>query len=151
MGPYCDFCDQRCFVDRVLRGGDRMLLATCPAGAAHDRKVCGEDHQTAVNPYTQLAPAAAPPRVHELKTSPESFAAITAGSKRVDLRLDDRDYRAGDKLVLDEFDPATGPTGRFVVRWVTHVQLGDQFGLAQGYVALSLSDHCVAGVGAGGR
>ncbi|HET8643102.1 MAG TPA: hypothetical protein VFM37_14295 [Pseudonocardiaceae bacterium] len=51
MGPYCQFCDQRCFVERVLRDGRPMLLATCPEGMAHDRAVCEQDAATAINPY----------------------------------------------------------------------------------------------------
>jgi hypothetical protein len=50
MGPYCKFCDHRCFVPRVLRDGQHVLLATCPAGMAHDRDQVGEDHTTATNP-----------------------------------------------------------------------------------------------------
>lgn len=33
MGPYCKFCDHRCFVTDTKRPG---LLATCAAGKAHD-------------------------------------------------------------------------------------------------------------------
>lgn len=49
MGPYCRYCDQRCFVLRALPDG-HLLMATCPAGMAHDRAVTGHDHTTAVNP-----------------------------------------------------------------------------------------------------
>ena len=55
MGPYCDYCARRCFVLRVLADGQRMLLATCTAGAAHDRQACGEDYTTARNPHDQPA------------------------------------------------------------------------------------------------
>lgn len=55
MGPYCKFCDSRCFVSRVLRDGRSMLLATCARGAAHDRAKVGKDHTTALNPVTQQA------------------------------------------------------------------------------------------------
>ncbi len=50
MGPYCKFCDQRCFVLRVLRDDRSMLLATCARGMEHDRLACGQDHTTASNP-----------------------------------------------------------------------------------------------------
>ena len=55
MGPYCKFCDQRCFVPRVLRDGRSLILATCPRGMEHDRKACGQDHTTALNPVTDEA------------------------------------------------------------------------------------------------
>jgi hypothetical protein len=50
MGPYCKFCDQRCFVLRTLADGTPMLLATCARGMAYDRATCGEDCTTAQNP-----------------------------------------------------------------------------------------------------
>lgn len=51
MGPYCQFCDNRCFVLRRLKDGREMLLATCGPGMAQDRKLLGEDADTALNPY----------------------------------------------------------------------------------------------------
>lgn len=50
-GKYCRFCDHRCFVNRELPDGSWSgHMATCPEGAAHDRKVTGYDFKTAVNP-----------------------------------------------------------------------------------------------------
>lgn len=51
MGPYCQFCDFRCFVVRRLpfTTGD-FLMATCQRGMAHDRAQTGHDHTTAINP-----------------------------------------------------------------------------------------------------
>jgi hypothetical protein len=37
MGPYCMFCDHRCFVEDVAG----RLLATCQRGIAHDRAQLG--------------------------------------------------------------------------------------------------------------
>lgn len=57
MGPYCRFCDRRCFVERRLpddaRGrfaGKPIIMATCPAGMEFDRAQTGYDHTTAINP-----------------------------------------------------------------------------------------------------
>lgn len=50
MGPYCRFCDRRCFVERELPSGRRLLMATCPSGMDWDRQTTGHDHTTAVNP-----------------------------------------------------------------------------------------------------
>lgn len=55
MGPYCKFCDMRCFVLRVLDDGRSMLLATCSMGMEHDRKAVGQDHTTAFNPAAPSA------------------------------------------------------------------------------------------------
>lgn len=49
-GAYCQFCGHRCFVYRVLADGRGFHLATCLKGMKHDRKVCGQDHTTAINP-----------------------------------------------------------------------------------------------------
>lgn len=56
MGPYCNFCDRRCFVPRVMPDdatwmpGQPVILATCPKGAEHSRAKTGYDHTTAINP-----------------------------------------------------------------------------------------------------
>lgn len=54
MGPYCKFCDHRCFVLRRLpetnTTGGEWMMATCPKGMELDRKKCGFDHTTAINP-----------------------------------------------------------------------------------------------------
>lgn len=39
MGPYCQFCDHRCFVPDPTRSGH--LLATCLRGQEHDRRALG--------------------------------------------------------------------------------------------------------------
>jgi hypothetical protein len=50
VGPYCRYCDHRCFVERIVN--DRVvLLATCARGREHDREAIGQDHTTALNPY----------------------------------------------------------------------------------------------------
>lgn len=52
MGPYCKFCDFRCFVIRVLADGATRMMATCLRGMEFDRQACGQDHTTAINPVT---------------------------------------------------------------------------------------------------
>jgi hypothetical protein len=60
MGPYCNYCDHRCFVRRELpadspakaapRFAGEILMATCARGMAHDRRETGYDHTTAIKP-----------------------------------------------------------------------------------------------------
>lgn len=45
MGPYCNYCDHRCFVYDPLRSG--WLLATCERGKRHDRESAGYDIDSA--------------------------------------------------------------------------------------------------------
>ena len=56
-GPYCRYCDQRCFVYRVVEVGGHVVwsghMATCAKGAEHDREACGHDHTTAFNPAAE--------------------------------------------------------------------------------------------------
>jgi hypothetical protein len=90
-------------------------------------------------------------RVHDLKTHPLSWEDIDAGTKLADIRPADRDYQPGDLLILREFDPHRNTvdpgtqvetpgqfTRRVCHRWVTHVLPDGQYGLGEGYVALSL-------------
>lgn len=39
MGPYCKFCDKRCFVPNPEKAGH--LLATCRLGRVHDHQRLG--------------------------------------------------------------------------------------------------------------
>ena len=45
------------------------------------------------------------PKVHDLKTWPDSFQAVLDGTKTHELRPSDRDYEVGDVLHLQEFVP----------------------------------------------
>lgn len=63
MGPYCNFCDRRCFVLRDLPDGSWSgLMATCAKGMEHDRKQTGYDHTTATNPLAAPDPEPQPER-----------------------------------------------------------------------------------------
>jgi len=77
---------------------------------------------------------------HELKIWPVHFDAVQNEGKRAEVRKDDRDYQAGDRLVLREWDPANEAyTGRGLVTRTRHV-LRDAPGLAPGFVVLSIVD-----------
>lgn len=49
---------------------------------------------------------------HELKTLPHHFAAIQDGSRRFDVRFNDRDFKVGDSLLLREFAPCLTCEGK---------------------------------------
>lgn len=83
------------------------------------------------------------PQRHELKVWPEYYAAIDAGKKTLELRKDDRGFQVGDSLLLREFDPKTGIYGESCERVVTHIVQGGHFGIADGYVAMSISEAIV--------
>ncbi|MDD4931588.1 MAG: DUF3850 domain-containing protein [Candidatus Colwellbacteria bacterium] len=55
------------------------------------------------------------------KTWPEYFEAILGGRKNFDMRAGDIDIKEGDTLVLVEYDPKNGPTGREISRIIGSV------------------------------
>ena len=42
--------------------------------------------------------------IHSLKTEPKYFEAVLSGKKTFELRKNDRDFRVGDYLALNEWD-----------------------------------------------
>jgi hypothetical protein len=55
MGPYCDYCQRRCFLERAYpteNGWRHLFMATCDRGRQSDREKTGYDFKTAANPVT---------------------------------------------------------------------------------------------------
>lgn len=84
---------------------------------------------------------------HKLKIWPEYYEAVSDGSKRFELREDDRGFRVGDTLHLCEWKPSHrdgGFTGRELTCRVTyklHVAMsGPGTGDAPRYVVMSIAD-----------
>jgi len=78
-------------------------------------------------------------KIHKLKTWPEYFINTMFGSKSFELRVDDRFFRCGDFLVLEEWDPKTKEyTGRSLMRSVNYILRGGVFGLPENMVIMSL-------------
>jgi hypothetical protein len=77
-----------------------------------------------------------PPREpieHQLKTWPDQFQAMLEGRKRFDMRSADRDFREGDTLLLEEYDPKVKfHTGRWMRARVTYVLNPLEFGYLLG-------------------
>ncbi len=64
-------------------------------------------------------------RTHELKIWPRYFDDVVSGVKRYEVRINDRDYKIGDRLVLLEWDPRSRlPTGRSCEAGIVHVSAG---------------------------
>ena len=87
-------------------------------------------------------------RIHELKTDSEVFKAVESGLKAYDIRYDDRGYEVADILRLRE-TRYTGEemkagkpleyTGRIVDVEVLHILWGPIYGLAEGWVIMSIA------------
>lgn len=77
--------------------------------------------------------------IHKLKTWKEYFVAVFRGDKQFEVRLNDRDFKINDELILEEYDPKNERyTGRILHRRISYVLPGGQFGIEEGYVVLGL-------------
>lgn len=79
---------------------------------------------------------------HALKTWPEYFKAIVDGTKTFEIRKEDRPFKVGDVLLLQEYRAGTkgrGYTGEEVSMYITYI-LRDAagFGLHDGYIIMGL-------------
>ena len=72
---------------------------------------------------------------HNLKISPEYFYAVLDGSKKFEIRFEDRDYNEGDFVVLHEFDD--GYTGKAVQKRIGFITNFEQ---KECYIVFSLID-----------
>lgn len=72
-------------------------------------------------------------RKHEIKILPEYFAYVNDGTKRFELRKNDRDYKVGDIVYLKEWN-GKEYTGKKFITSITYV-LKDclEYGLMDGY------------------
>lgn len=66
-------------------------------------------------------------KVHELKIWPQFFEDVLSGAKKYEVRINDRDYKRGDRLLLHEWNPETKEfTGRFCEAGVVHITYGTE-------------------------
>ena len=78
--------------------------------------------------------------VHHVKSWPEFFQPILAGTRRHELRKNDRDYQINDLLILHEWIPGSGSyTGRTAEAVITSMTSAEfpcavsENGLTEGY------------------
>ena len=78
---------------------------------------------------------------HALKTWPQYMYALESGAKTFELRKDDRPFGIEDILLLREYSPTSGYTGKEVKKIVTYI-LRDApgFGLKEGYCILGIKE-----------
>lgn len=73
---------------------------------------------------------------HYLKTYTEYFDAVESGDKTFEVRHDDRGFKVGDILVLQDWDGCEC-TGRELTKKITYVLNDSQF-CKYGYVVLGI-------------
>lgn len=76
-------------------------------------------------------------KVHHVKAHPEIYREVVNGSKNFEYRKNDREYMAGDKIVLCEWGEL-GYTGRQCEALIGYVLYGPAFGVPVGYCVFSL-------------
>lgn len=81
---------------------------------------------------------------HTLKTLAPWFEAVRRGEKTCEVRINDRDFKAGDWLRLVEWHPSNDvaiggrETGRECFVRVTHIVEGGKFGIDRHHVVMSV-------------
>ena len=75
---------------------------------------------------------------HCLKCWPEYFEALRTEKKTFEVRKDDRNFKLGDSLSIEEFDPTYGYTGRWIKADITYVLRGGEFGILRGYCVMGI-------------
>lgn len=76
---------------------------------------------------------------HDIKATPEHFNDLWEGRKTFEARLNDRDYKVGDKLLIREYLPKMDYyTSRYILAEVSHILYGGACGIEQGHCIMSL-------------
>ncbi len=80
--------------------------------------------------------------IHRLKTWPVYFQKVMHDIKRFEIRKNDRAFKEGDILVLDEWNPRskTYTDADPIARVVTDILDSEEMGLKPGYVAMAIDD-----------
>lgn len=78
-------------------------------------------------------------KTHKLKCWPEPFEAMLNGLKPFEIRRNDRDFKVGDVLIIQEWRPADEQyTGRELLRDVVFMLDNPMFGIKKGFVVMAV-------------
>lgn len=76
---------------------------------------------------------------HKLKTWPEHFDAVVSGQKTFEIRKNDRNFKEGDILILEKYDPEEKEyLFEAIFVKVKHILHGGQFGIEKNYCIMSI-------------
>lgn len=75
--------------------------------------------------------------VHNLKILPHFYEAVKKRQKTFEVRLYDRPFAVGDTLILEEYTPNNGYTGKHIKTKITYI-LNDIRYCKRGYVILGI-------------
>jgi len=82
-----------------------------------------------------------PVKTHDLKVNIENYEALWERKKNSEYRINDRDYKAGDILLLRPYvtdKKVYLNSHSFISARVTHVSYGGTFGIPKKYCVLSI-------------
>ena len=141
----CHSCSIDMFGPKVFWIGEDRLNPFCSAECLAKAKVVLGMMRTQDYPHveTPVQPAEIRDgkRVHTLKSWPQWYERIRNGDLTSNVRKFDRDFRRGDWILFQEYDPMAGGlgkyTGLFTAAQITDVLTG-QGGIADGYCVLSI-------------
>ena len=78
-------------------------------------------------------------KTHYLKVWTKQFDAVRRGAKTHEVRKGDKDYRAGDIIIMREFDPHSSEyTGKCLETQVTFITRGGTFGIPEDICVMSI-------------
>ena len=79
---------------------------------------------------------------HKLKCWPAVFKSMVNGEKTFEYRKNDRDYKLGDTLLLQEYNTDINEySGKELSVKVTYIIYGGQFGIPEGYCIMGVQDY----------
>lgn len=86
-------------------------------------------------------------QIHELKTDPRVFELVACGSKKFEIRKNDRDFKSGDTLRLRKTaftgeEMKAGKPLEYLNKMdvlVTHIMTGPKYGLQEGWCLMSIA------------
>jgi len=74
---------------------------------------------------------------HKIKIQKQYYEAVRTWDKTFEVRLNDRDYKRGDYVRLEEVE-GLEYTGRAIMCQIKYILEGGQFGIADDYVVFSI-------------
>jgi hypothetical protein len=107
-----------------------LALAAQKVLLARDEGRTGVAELRALEGVLAVVKRLAGPQTHRLKCDPDPFEAVRMGIKTYEVRKFDRDYKAGDTLVLAEYDRRTSKySGRTLRCYVKQITPPGSYGL----------------------
>lgn len=114
-----EFKNFKLYADSTLKSMNKDELIS------YIRRMMNEKADVAIQELVDEITSKKPIRIHKIKIELQYFDKSSAGLKPWELRLNDRDYKVGDILILREWDPKKKEfTGRILTRQITEMFKG---------------------------